>query len=449
MQTSQLILYSVPLFVLLIAVEWVYGMARGRNTYRLNDTFCSLTLGLISRFPPAFKLGISGLVYAAAGELLGVTALSSEVWSTWLLAFLLYDFSYYWKHRLCHERTLLWASHVVHHQSEDYNLGTALRQTSSSFLFSWVFYIPMFAIGIPADVFIAVAAVNLLYQFWVHTEHIGSLGVLDRILVTPSNHRVHHARNAEYIDANYGGVFIVWDRIFGTYRAERADLPPVYGTRSPLRSWNPLWANLEVYAQMLRDTWQTPKIADKWRVWTSRTGWRPVAVAARSNARKAAGANARKAAGANARKAAGANARKAAGANARKAADAGHEKYATHAPRSYRAFAVVQFFMLALTTLWVLLDIHQMALDERAALSILVLLSAAITAGILQGRSLAIGLEIVRSSALLLLLVILPQSHFDLLVMQLLILHAVFNLSAIALLWALQGLAARPPVNQP
>jgi sterol desaturase/sphingolipid hydroxylase (fatty acid hydroxylase superfamily) len=415
--TSQLILYSVPLFVLLMAIEWVYGVARGRNTYRLNDTFCSLTLGLISRFPPAFKLGVSGLVFAAAGELLGVTALSSEVWSTWLLAFLLYDFSYYWKHRLCHERTLLWASHVVHHQSEDYNLGTALRQTSSSFLLSWVFYIPMFAIGVPADVFIAVAAVNLLYQFWVHTEHIGSLGVLDRILVTPSNHRVHHACNAEYIDANYGGIFILWDRIFGTYLAERADLPPVYGTRSPMRSWNPLWANLEVYAQMLRDTWQTPKIADKWRVWISRTGWRPVDVAARSNVRKA--------------------------------ADADHEKYATNAPLPYRGFAVVQFFVLALTALWVVLDIHQMAVDERAALSILVLLSAAITAGILQGRGLAVGLEVVRSSALLLLLVILPQSHFDLLVMQILSLHAVFNLSAIPLLWALQGLALRPLVNQP
>jgi sterol desaturase/sphingolipid hydroxylase (fatty acid hydroxylase superfamily) len=415
--TSQLILYSVPLFVLLMAIEWVYGVARGRNTYRLNDTFCSLTLGLISRFPPAFKLGVSGLVFAAAGELLGVTALSSEVWSTWLLAFLLYDFSYYWKHRLCHERTLLWASHVVHHQSEDYNLGTALRQTSSSFLLSWVFYIPMFAIGVPADVFIAVAAVNLLYQFWVHTEHIGSLGVLDRILVTPSNHRVHHACNAEYIDANYGGIFILWDRIFGTYRAERADLPPVYGTRSPMRSWNPLWANLEVYAQMLRDTWQTPKIADKWRVWISRTGWRPVDVAARSNAWKA--------------------------------TDADHEKYATNAPLPYRGFAVVQFFVLALTTLWVVLDIHQMAVDERAALSILVLLSAAITAGILQGRGLAVGLEVVRSSALLLLLVILPQSHFDLLVMQILSLHAVFNLSAIPLLCALQGLAVRPLVNQP
>mgnify|MGYP006087030963 FL=1 len=400
-----------------MAIEWVYGVARGRNTYRLNDTFCSLTLGLISRFPPAFKLGVSGLVFAAAGELLGVTALSSEVWSTWLLAFLLYDFSYYWKHRLCHERTLLWASHVVHHQSEDYNLGTALRQTSSSFLLSWVFYIPMFAIGVPADVFIAVAAVNLLYQFWVHTEHIGSLGVLDRILVTPSNHRVHHACNAEYIDANYGGIFILWDRIFGTYRAERADLPPVYGTRSPMRSWNPLWANLEVYAQMLRDTWQTPKIADKWRVWISRTGWRPVDVAARSNAWKA--------------------------------TDADHEKYATNAPLPYRGFAVVQFFVLALTTLWVVLDIHQMAVDERAALSILVLLSAAITAGILQGRGLAVGLEVVRSSALLLLLVILPQSHFDLLVMQILSLHAVFNLSAIPLLCALQGLAVRPLVNQP
>ena len=156
-----------------------------------------------------------------------------------------HHFCYYWQHRLSHERTLLWASHVVHHQSEDYNLGTALRQTSTSFLFAWIFYVPMFLLGVPFDVFVTIAAVNLVYQFWVHTEHVGKLGFLETFLVTPSNHRVHHACNKRYIDANYGGVFILWDRLFGTFVDETVLEKPIYGTLKPLRSWDPLWANME------------------------------------------------------------------------------------------------------------------------------------------------------------------------------------------------------------
>ena len=166
-----------------------------------------------------------------------------------------------------------------HHHGEEFNLSTALRQTGTDFLFKWIFYTPMLLLGIPVEIFVTVAALNLIYQFWVHTEHIGRLGIIDYILVTPSNHRIHHAQNKEYIDANYGGVFILWDRMFGTFIDEREDLKPIYGTSKPLNTWNPLWANLEVWNEIFKDTWRTKKWTDKIALWFSTPKWRPADVA--------------------------------------------------------------------------------------------------------------------------------------------------------------------------
>jgi hypothetical protein len=174
---------------------------------------------------------------------------------------------------------VLWAAHVVHHQSEDYNLSTALRQTSSGFLFGWLFYLPLALAGVPPLVFGVVALVDLLYQFWVHTQQVGKLGWFDRWFCSPSNHRVHHAVNDRYVDKNYGGILIVWDRLFGSFQEEDDREPCVYGTRAPLRSWNPLWANLQVYADLARDSWRARSWADKLRVWLKPPGWRPADVA--------------------------------------------------------------------------------------------------------------------------------------------------------------------------
>jgi alkylglycerol monooxygenase len=163
----------------------------------------------------------------------------------------------------------------VHHQSEDYNLSTALRQTSTGFLFNWIFYLPLFLVGFPPEVLITVNSLNLIYQFWVHTQHIGKLGVLDRILVTPSNHRVHHAQNQKYIDRNYGGILVLWDRLFGSFQEELDDEPVVFGVRKPLASWNPFWANVQVYAYLWFDAVRTRRWRDKIGIWFRRTGWRP------------------------------------------------------------------------------------------------------------------------------------------------------------------------------
>ncbi len=280
MQGSQIIVLATPVFLLLIAAEWLVGLARGRNTYRLNDAMSSIGLGIMSEIVGVFtrllKIGIYTLLFSH----IALLQLPTDAWWVWLSALVLYDFLYYWKHRAGHRIALFWAAHVVHHQSEEYNLSTALRQTSSDWIAGWVFYLPMAVLGFPPLVFAVVVLVDLLYQFWPHTRQIGKLGWFDRWFCSPSNHRVHHAVNDKYVDRNYGGILIVWDRLFGTFQEEEDAEPCVYGTRKPLRSWNPLWANLQVYADLMRDTWQARGIADKLRVWLKPPGWRPAEAAA-------------------------------------------------------------------------------------------------------------------------------------------------------------------------
>ena len=281
MTSAQIIVLATPLFLALMALEWAVGQARARNTYHLHDMLSSTGLGVFSQvlglLTKLFALGL----YVAVYETWAFKQLPANAAWVWLTALLLYDFLYYWHHRLGHRVALLWAAHVVHHQSEDYNLSTALRQTSTGWIFGWVFYMPMALLGFPPLVFGVVALVDLLYQFWVHTQLIGRLGWFDRWFCAPSNHRVHHAVNDAYVDRNYGGILIIWDRLFGSFAPERDDEPCIYGTRSPLRSFNPLWANFEVYASLWRDSWHTRAWADKLRLWLKPPGWRPLDVAQR------------------------------------------------------------------------------------------------------------------------------------------------------------------------
>ncbi|MFI4946885.1 MAG: sterol desaturase family protein, partial [Burkholderiales bacterium] len=174
-------------------------------------------------------------------------------------------------HRLSHEVNAGWASHVVHHQSEEYNLTVALRQ--SAIPVSWVFYLPLALVGFPPQMFLVVSAIDTLYQFWIHTRLVGRLGPLEWVLNTPSHHRVHHGRNPRYIDRNHGGTLIVWDRLFGTFAEEREE--PVYGITTPLASFNPLWANLHYWVEMWDVARRTARPLDRLRVLWARPGWRP------------------------------------------------------------------------------------------------------------------------------------------------------------------------------
>jgi len=275
------ILYAVPFFFVLIAVELIADRWRGVSNYRLADAVSSISTGVLSTTTGLLTKGVGLVTYGVALEHLALFRLPADSVGVWVFAFVLYDLCYYWLHRMGHERNILWAAHSVHHQSEDYNLSTALRQTSTGFLLGWIFYLPMAVLGVPLPVFVSVAALNLLYQFWVHTKHIPKLGWFEGCFVTPSNHRAHHAQNALYMDRNYGGVFIIWDRLFGSFQEEDDNEPVIFGVTTPLASWNPLWANLQFYAQLWEDARRAERTWDKIRIWFMRTGWRPADVAAK------------------------------------------------------------------------------------------------------------------------------------------------------------------------
>ncbi len=283
-----LIALAVPFFLLLLLVELLVDRIRRTGHYRSNDAINSLSAGILSTTSGYFTKVVQWAIWGFVFSQFAIFEIQREWFDAsaggillWIIAAVAWDFCYYWNHRLGHEMSILWAAHAVHHQSEDYNLSTALRQTSTSFLFSWIFYLPLFLIGFPVDVLITVGAINLIYQFWVHTQQVNRLGFLDRILVTPSNHRVHHAQNERYIDKNYGGILVLWDRLFGTFMEESDEDPVVFGVRKPLANWNPFWANLQVYDYLLFDARHTRRWRDKIGLWFRRTGWRPADVAAR------------------------------------------------------------------------------------------------------------------------------------------------------------------------
>lgn len=277
----QIIVYAFPVFSLLMAIEFGYGWLRGRNTYRLNDSISSLSQGLLSQLVAVctqlFQIGLYAFIYPKVAL---ITAASFwDAWYGWVLAIVLFDFCDYWLHRVGHESAVFWAAHVVHHQSQDFNFSTALRQESTVALLGWPFYLPMALVGVPPEQYAMAGLIVLLYQFWIHTEHVGKLGWFDRVFSSPSNHRVHHGVNLPYLDKNYGGMLVIWDRMFGTFTEETEKA--MYGTRAPVDSWDPLWAVAANYWALAQDSWHARSWADKVRVWFKSPSWRPADVAER------------------------------------------------------------------------------------------------------------------------------------------------------------------------
>lgn len=266
------IVLAIPVFFALIALEWLAARLLERDVYRLADSLGDLGCGIVDQLLGVFMKAavFAGYLWLFRQRLFELPAESAWVW---LACFLGVDFLYYWFHRKSHEVSFLWAAHVVHHQSEEYNLTVALRQGALQGWFSWVFYLPLALLGFPPLVFLACSSANTLYQFWIHTRLIGRLGPVEWLFNTPSHHRVHHGRNPEYIDRNHAGVLIVWDKLFGTFAPEREE--PVYGVTAPLRSWNPVRANLDPWAALLRAARRAPRWADRLRFFWKPPGWRP------------------------------------------------------------------------------------------------------------------------------------------------------------------------------
>lgn len=273
------IILSIPIFFFLIGAELLFDFYQQRKAkpalYRWKDTFTNISCGIIEQatgvFAKAFTVGMYALAYDLVRGM-GVPGIPENPW-TFALCFVAGDFFYYWSHRLSHQVNLFWTGHVVHHQSEDYNLGVALRQGAlQKVLMFWV-YLPMAIVGFSPQAFVFVMAFNLLYQFWIHTEAVRNMGVFEWVLNTPSHHRVHHGRNPKYIDRNHAGVFIIWDRLFGTFQAEEE--APVYGITRPTETYNPVWAHVQPYARLMRDVRAIPAWKDRVRFLFKPPGWYP------------------------------------------------------------------------------------------------------------------------------------------------------------------------------
>ena len=276
---GKILLIAIPSFLVLVLIEKLYGWYRGNDTVRNLDMISSLSSGITNVTKDVLGLTVVVISYGWMVRNLAVTSVDSG-FLTYFIAFMVLDFSGYWTHRIAHEYNLFWNNHIVHHSSEEYNLACALRQSISVFFRIFTFLLlPAALLGVPQSVIATVAPLHLFAQFWYHTRHIGKLGWLEHVIVTPSHHRVHHAINPEYIDKNYSQIFIFWDKLFGTFQEETDTVPPVYGITRPVRTWNPIKINFQHLSLLITDAWHTREWRDKLRIWFMPTGWRPADVA--------------------------------------------------------------------------------------------------------------------------------------------------------------------------
>jgi alkylglycerol monooxygenase len=266
------IVLAIPIYFLLIGIELLVERFSQQKIYRLNDAVTNISCGITSQltgiFFKIFTIGIYALIF----ENLRFFTVTST-WYSWILLFFLVDLGYYWAHRMSHEINLFWGGHVVHHQSEDYNFSVALRQSSFQVLWTFAFFLPLAFLGFQTVDFLLISALNTVYQFWIHTETIGKLGFLEKFLNTPSHHRVHHGRDPKYIDKNHAGVFIIWDKLFGTFQEEEER--PTYGITTPINSWNPVWVNMAHYADMYEKWGRIKGFSNKLKFLFKKPGWLP------------------------------------------------------------------------------------------------------------------------------------------------------------------------------
>jgi alkylglycerol monooxygenase len=275
---GQILLIVIPVFLFLIVLEKFYArFFKGERPNHL-DTVSSLSSAMTMVTKNVLGLSITILSYQWLESRVALTHIETT-WMTYVIAFVALDLSHYWIHRIEHANNFFWNSHIVHHSSEEFDLACAVRQPISSFikLFS-IFMLPAALLGIPPVVIATVTPVQFFAQFWYHTRHIGRMGLLEKIIVTPSHHRVHHAINKEYLDKNLSQIFIIWDKLFGTFQEERADIPPVYGITRPMRTWNPIRINFVHMWLLIQDAWRTSSWRNKILVWVNPTGWRPADV---------------------------------------------------------------------------------------------------------------------------------------------------------------------------
>lgn len=274
-QYGKILLIAMPLFLLLIVIEKIYGYYKGEDTAPYMDSISSISSGISNAVKDVLGLSITFISYEWLVFKVAIFHIESTVFA-YIIAFIVIDFYGYWTHRLAHKINFLWNKHAIHHSSEEFNLACALRQTVSSFVNLFIILlIPAALLGVPAKVIAITLPIQLFLQFWYHTKHIKKMGFLENILVTPSHHRVHHAINPEYMDKNHSQIFIIWDKFFGTFQEELETVPPVFGITRPAHTWNPIRINFQHLGLLISDAWRAEKWKDKCTIWFKPTGWRP------------------------------------------------------------------------------------------------------------------------------------------------------------------------------
>jgi sterol desaturase/sphingolipid hydroxylase (fatty acid hydroxylase superfamily) len=267
------IVAAIPVFLLLLLAEYLYMRKKNPAYIRMNDMITNINIGagqvLTKLLAGLFLFQVYGWVYSFR-----LVSMPDTIWA-YLLTLVVFDFLFYWAHRWGHEINFFWGAHGVHHQSEDYNLSVALRQSWIHAIIAFVIFLPMpFFLGISPKVFFISLSINSFYQFWIHTDVIQRMPKwFEFIFNSPAHHRVHHGRDVKYIDKNHAGMFIFWDKMFGTFQEEEEK--PNYGITKPLNSWNPFWANVEYYAGMVKLAQKMSRWRDKLFLLIAKPGWQP------------------------------------------------------------------------------------------------------------------------------------------------------------------------------
>lgn len=272
---GKLLNIAVPFFLFFFLLEKIVEWRKGLHVIRGLDSVSSFSSGITNVVKDILGIGVTILTYNWLLSKIAVFHIESTA-LTYIIAFIVIDFQGYWVHRCCHEINFFWNYHIIHHSSEEFNLSCALRQSISNFINFFTFLlIPAALLGVPANVIAIMAPLQLFLQYWYHTQLINKMGFLENIIVTPSHHRVHHAINKEYMDKNMSQIFIIWDKLFGTFQKELDDVKPVYGVTRPVKTWNPVKINFLHLWLMIKDAWRTESWKDKLRIWIMPTGWRP------------------------------------------------------------------------------------------------------------------------------------------------------------------------------
>lgn len=264
MEELKMLVLVYVLFVGLIGAEWAVSWFRSDGWYRTGEAASNVSHGIVYQVTDFFTKGLVMVPFVYVSTQWAPVQLPMDQWWGWLLGVLALDFCFYWYHRHSHEVSALWAVHAVHHAAEDYNLAAALRQPAFQHAFSWLYRLPL-ALFVPVEMFVGLIVFDFFYQFLLHTRYVGKLGPVEWVMNTPSHHRVHHGRDEEYLDKNYGGIFIVWDRLFGTFKEERQE--PVFGVTKPINSLNPIWGNLHFFAELVEASRRAPTWRNAVLVW--------------------------------------------------------------------------------------------------------------------------------------------------------------------------------------